>query len=268
VLFEEASSFVIENQSNPFFLYLATTKPHTPYDVHGDFRNSGPLSTYGDVIREIDFRVGEFLQLLDNLELTDHTMIIFSSDNGGVSSLNGYFRDLGIDHNTNDPLRGNKGDVWDGGVRIPFVLRYPDLVKPGTTSDVPFCATDLMASFADLLNLEIPSSAGEDSYNVLPALLGTGQISAHPFVLQGRAGTLGLCWGQWKYIPDPGNGDHDAESKLIPPDALPGQFYRITTDTGEQHNLYLRFPEKVKMMDETLNRIVEGTGRDVYKSLY
>jgi arylsulfatase A-like enzyme len=181
-----------------------------------------------------------------------------------VSSLNGHFKELGIDHNTNYPLRGNKGDVWDGGVRIPFILRFPDQVSPGTTSDVPFCATDLMASFADLLNLKIPSNAGEDSYNVMPALLGTGKVSDHPFVLQGRAGTLALRWGQWKYIPDPGNGDSDAESKLIPPDALPGQLYRITTDIGEQENLYNKHPEKVIMMDEMLTRIVEGTGRDVY----
>ncbi len=148
VIFEEAELFVSKNQAQPFFLYLAVTKPHTPYDCHDDFKNSGALSSYGDVIRETDFRLGQLMHTLDSLNLTENTIVIFTSDNGGVSSENGYMKRLGIEHDANYPLRGNKGDVWEGGVRVPFILRYPGKVEASTYSDQPFCMTDLMASFA------------------------------------------------------------------------------------------------------------------------
>jgi arylsulfatase A len=264
VIFKEAEMFVSKNKSRPFFLFLGVTKPHTPFEVHDDFKDSGPLSRYGDVIRETDYRVGQLMHVLDSLELTERTLVIFTSDNGGVSSQNGHMIKLGINYNTNYPLRGDKGDVWEGGVRIPFIIRYPEKVKAGITSDHAFCMTDLLASFSTMLEVEMPDSAGVDSYDVLPALLGEGQVPEHPFVLQGRAGTLALRWGEWKYIPDCGNGDWDGLGETIPDDAPSVQLYRITDDISEQHNLYQDFPEKVQEMDELLSKFRKQAGMDIW----
>lgn len=264
VLFNEARSFIRLNQDQPFFIYLAVTKPHTPYDCHDDFKNSGALSSYGDVLRETDYRVGQLMQTLDSLNLKENTLVIFTSDNGGVSSDNGYMKRLGIDHNTNYPLRGNKGDVWEGGVRVPFILRYPGKVEASSTSDQPFCMTDLLASFASLLDIDLPQNAAEDSFDVLSVLMGKDQSEDHPFVLQGRDGTLALRWGDWKYIPIAGNGDWDGIGESIPDDAPSIQLYRINTDLSEQDNVYLKYPEKVKEMDEMLNNFREKTGQELW----
>ena len=201
------------------------------------------------------------MNAIESLGLTHNTMVIFTSDNGGISSEHGLFQQLGIDHDTNYPLRGDKGDVLEGGVRVPFIIQYPGKVEAGKTSDAPFCMTDLMASFGAMLDINIPANAAEDSYNVFPALLNEGSVSDHPFVLQGRAGILGLRWGEWKYIPAPGNGDNNSNP---PPDAPQVQLYRITEDINEQNNLFDQYPNKVHIMDEMLNRIKETSGRSVW----
>lgn len=260
VLFGEAESFIIENKSNPFFLYLAVTKPHTPFDRHDDFKNSGSLSHYGDVIREVDFRVGKLMNTLDSLGLSEKTMVIFTSDNGGIPPTNGYFKDLGLKHETNTPLRGYKGNVWDGGVRVPFIIHYPDRVEAGKMSNTPFSLTDLMASMASLLGRKLPGNSAEDSFDVLPALFDEGPISDHGFVIQGRAGVLGLRWGEWIYISDPGGGDYNDNTSS----EAPVQLYRITDDISEQHNLYNKNPDKVYLLSEMLKRITETSGNEVW----
>lgn len=193
-------AFIERNKDKPFFLYLATHDIHVPRVPHPRFVGKTTMGPRGDAIVEFDACVGELLATLDRLKLTGNTLVILSSDNGPVLN-DGYKDDAATkigDHKPAGPFRGGKGTLWEGGTRIPLVVRWPARVKPGV-SDALVSQVDFCASFAALTGQTLASGDAPDSINMLPALLGETP-QGRDYVLE-HSGKVAIRKGPWKFIP-------------------------------------------------------------------
>jgi len=211
---------------------------------------------------------GALMEKLDDLGLATNTLVMVTSDNGPeVASIVNMRRDYG--HDGARPWRGIKRDNWEGGHRVPMLARWPGRISPGATTDQTVCLTDLMATFAAIVGAPLPENAAEDSFNILPVLLGKdGGKAIREFTLhQTISLALAIRQGPWKYLDHRGSGGNRydrGELKVFElpekePDA-PGQLYHLTWDPGERTNLYHRFPERVREMKATLESF-KASGR-------
>ena len=244
VLTRRAIDFIKSNRDKPFFLYFPTHDVHVPRVPHPRFRGATKLGPRGDVIVEFDWSAGQVLKSLDELGLTENTLVILSSDNGPVVK-DGYMDNavekLG-NHKPAGPLRGGKSTVYEGGTREPFIVRWPKHVPAGATSDALVCQMDLLASLAALTGQKLPNQAGPDSVNVLPALLGQSKKGRDVLVEQGR--NIALRKGDWKYIEPVGRAMGDSP-----------QLYNLSDDLAEKRDLSRQQPERVKELAQTLKAI-------------
>lgn len=254
----------LAKQPQPFFLLYTPTQPHLgsrsvggqQHWPSGRFQGTSQAGPFGDVIHELDWSVGEILNTLDRLGIAEDTLVIFSSDNGG------YTRDFN-GHRPNGPiLRGGKGDLVEGGHRVPFLARWPGKIKPGTRSGETIALTDMMATLGAIVGEELPPGAGPDSFNVLPALLGRElPYRDRPMVmLSGGMGALSIRAGKWKLIDGQGNCGyaHFRAGTPMPepqPGDPPAQLYDLEEDVGERNNLYAERPEIVQRLEELLQQI-------------
>ncbi len=242
----------------PFFLYLPLSSPHTPIVPSKEWQGKSGLGDYGDFVMETDWAVGEVLAALDKAGVADHTLVIFTSDNGcspgaKVDKLEtqGHFASA--------QFRGYKADIWDGGHRVPFFVRWPGKVKPGSHSAQLICHTDLMATCAAILGAKLPANAGEDSVSLLPALLGKDPAPIHEAVVHHSiAGRFAIRQGQWKMDFCPGSGGWgkpgDAEAKK---QGLPDvQLYDLSTDLGETKNVEAGHREIVERLTKLLDQTI------------
>lgn len=235
----------------PFFLYLPLTSPHTPLAVTEAWQGKSGLGKYADYVMETDAMIGRVLEALEQSGATTNTIIIATSDNGcapyiGVAQLEGK------GHFPSAQFRGYKSDLWDGGHRIPFIVRWPGVVKPGSSCNQTVCEMDLMATCADLLGVKLPDNAGEDSVSFLPLLKGSRHRVRNALVHHSIKGNFAIRQGQWKLELCPGSGGW---SKGRVADA-PGQLYDLTQDVGERTNQYVQHPELVKRLIEELQKTV------------
>ena len=242
-------------EDKPFFLFYAPHQPHMPWKPNRRFKGTSQAGVYGDVIQELDWSVGQMLKTLESLGLSENTLVIFSSDNGSSGrNFNG--------HMANGPLRGGKGDLTEGGHRVPFVARWPGKIKPSTRSAETISQTDMMATFAAIIEKKLPAGAGTDSYNVLPALLGQKLPDPQrPLVFSsGGTGALSIRAGKWKLLVGQGDcGYREFFSKRPHPTPKPGdppaQLYNLEEDLGETNNLYTQHPKIVHRLMVGLDRI-------------
>ncbi|MDR2757274.1 MAG: arylsulfatase [Planctomycetaceae bacterium] len=238
----KACRFIENNKDKPFFLYFATHDIHVPRVPHPRFVGKTSMGARGDAIVEFDWSVGEVLQTLDRLKLTDNTIIIVSSDNGPVVD-DGYLdRSIEMlgDHKPNGLLRGGKGSAFEAGTRVPFIVRLPDKANAGKVSDALISLIDLPASFAALTNQtkrqEIPETAIPDSENVLPALLGETNYGREYLVLGGAS--FSLRHGTQKVIlPNPKGQAISSNTHIETGNNPNPQLYELKNDIGEQNNL-------------------------------
>ncbi len=246
--------FIEQSRNRPFFLYFATHDPHVPRVPHPRFAGASGMGPRGDAIVQLDWCVGQILETLDRLDLTDRTLVIFSSDNGPVVD-DGY-KDQAVEklgnHRPAGPLRGGKYSAFEGGTRVPFIVRWPARVKPGATSAL-VSQIDLLASFAALGGQTLAEEDAPDSFNVLPALLGESPTGRDHVVEQ--AGVLALRQGPWKYI-EPGKGpkinrNTNTETGQAPED----QLYNLDTDLGETKNIAAQRSDKVKEVTPMLQQV-------------
>jgi len=259
VITGKAVDFIERNKDKPFFLYFATHDIHVPRVPNQRFAGKSGMGPRGDAILEFDWSVGEIVRIIDNLELSDKTLMIVTSDNGPVVD-DGYKDDavekLG-DHKPAGPLRGGKYSAFDGGTRIAFIVRWPGKVKPGI-SDALFSQIDLMSSFATLTGQTLSSDAGPDSYNHLNTLLGKSKTGREWLVEHASNGRLSLIKGDWKTIePGPGVKVNVNTNTETGNDTVP-QLYNLRTDIGERNNLASEHPVVLKELSDLLKEIKDN----------
>ena len=160
--------WIEDNHDQPFFVYYAPNAVHEPIVPNSRFSGS-PYGKYGDFISELDWSVGQILEKLDKLKLADNTLVIFTSDNGGVVNPGNENASAAIKAGLaiNGPLRGGKHSEWEGGFREPFIVRWPGTIPAGTVSDQVICLTDVLATLASILHVPLPEGNAEDSFDVL-----------------------------------------------------------------------------------------------------
>lgn len=242
----------------PFFLYLPYASPHTPIVPSPGWQDKSDLNYYADFVMQNDASVGKVLDALAEHGVADNTLVIFSSDNG--CSPQADFAALAKKgHDPSYIFRGHKADIWDGGHRVPFIVRWPGKVEAGTTSNQLVSLVDLMATCADILDVELPDDAGEDSVSILPALLGEVERPVREaLVHHSISGKFAIRRGRWKLILCPGSGgwssprDAQAAQQGLPP----VQLYDMTKDPREQHNLQAEHPQVVQDLTALLEQYV------------
>jgi len=243
----------------PFFMYLPLPSPHTPIVPTDEFKGKSGINPYADFVMQTDHTVGQVLDALERNNLTDNTLVIFTSDNGCSPEAN--FAQLEkFGHDPSYVFRGYKADIYEGGHRIPFVARWPTAIKPNTTSDQTVCLTDLFATVAEIIKAPVPDTAAEDSVSILPALTGkaTGPIR-QATVHHSLRGSFSIRRGKWKLLLCPGSGGWSAprpgkEAK----DAPPMQLFDMTKDVAEQKNLYYEHPKVVKELTSLLKSYIDN----------
>ena len=251
---EFLETHVKQSPAKPFFLLHSMHAAHLPSFAAKQFRGSTKAGPHGDFIHELDFIVGELMATLEKLGVADNTLVIFTSDNGPETTSVVHMRaDHG--HDGARPWRGVKRDNWEGGHRVPFIARWKGNIAPGSTSAQTICLTDLMATCAAITGATLPDNAAEDSFNLLPVLLGKdGGRPVRDYTLhQTISLALAIRRGPWKYLDHRGSGgngyDKGELQRFALPDAAPtapGQLYNLDTDPGETKNLHAAHPEIVK----------------------
>lgn len=268
VIARRSARFIAEHKDGPFFLSLGTFDPHVPRTPHPRFVGATQLGPRGDVIAELDWTVGEVLAALERAGIADNTLVLFTSDNGPVL-FDGYFdraEELNGDHRPAGGLRGWKYLPYEGGTRVPFIVRWPARVQTGV-DDRMICLTDLLATCAALTGQKLPAGAGVDSLDQLAVLTGQpGAAVRTELVEQGISNTLALRAGDWKFIPQSpqqavsgmGSGANPADKRwgdsIVREDAL----YDLAADPAETTNLAAQFPDKVNALRARLEAIRGG----------
>lgn len=250
---ERASAFIRrEAQTDqPFLLYLPFTSPHTPLSVNEQWKGKSGLNLYADFVMETDAVVGQVLAALNESRAASNTLVIFTSDNGCAPYIDvGELKKKG--HFPSGPLRGYKADAWEGGHRVPFVVRWPGVVKAGSQSNQLVHQADLLATFAEILETPLPPDAGEDSFSLLPLLKGNDEPVRTTSVSCSIRGVPSVRSGHWKYIPAPGSGGWGKGGDQ----SQPAQLYNLLTDIGESHNQAATQPERLSELQATLESII------------
>ncbi len=236
-LAEKSSQWIVEQAKadKPFFLFLSLTSPHTPIAPSAAFQGRS-VNRYADFIVETDWVVGHVMQALEEAGVAGNTLVIFTSDNGTASAAGvGALKKLGVD--LTYALRGLKGGLYDGGHRVPFIARWPGVIAAGSISNALICLNDFQATVADLLSVELPDDAAEDSTSILPLL--TGEMTTLPdrpaVVHHAYDGSFAIRQGKWKLIP-----------------GEPPQLYDMQTDIKESNNLAAQHPDIVQRLGQTL----------------
>ena len=273
-LSREAVAFVEKNKDRPFFLYYPTTNIHSPLTPNRRFKGSTRSGVYGEFVVEFDWAVGQLLDALDRNDLTDRTIVVLTSDNGARPhrSLNG--------HKCNGPWRGTKRHIYEGGHRVPLIVRWPGAVKAGSVSGETVCLTDFFATFAAMLKHPLPQDSGEDSFDITPVLRGAEyhkpirEATVHHSV----SGQFAIRKGDWKLIEGAGNGDYPRDKKgrmlvktrtpTLDPDSkrcvrmdyfgLPPaeqfQLYNLGEDPQEREDVSAKHPGRVAELMALLTR--------------
>jgi arylsulfatase A-like enzyme len=242
--------------SEPLLLYLAYPAPHTPWLPSPEFQGKSRAGMYGDFMEMVDAMIARVLLALTEAGMAKDTLVIFTSDNGPV------WYDVDVErfgHDSAGGLRGMKGDAWEGGHRMPFIVRWPQHVRPGSVTDQTICFTDLLATFAAVLEVDLPPDAGPDSFDLLPVLYSEhpeNEPIRGPLVIPSANGTWSIRSGPWKLITALGSGGFSKPARVEPrPDGPQGQLYNLAADQAEAHNLYLQRPEVVRRLQSELDRV-------------
>ncbi len=279
-LSEEAVAFINKNKGQPFFLYYPTTNIHFPITPNSRFKNTTKAGAYGEFVVEFDWAVQQVLDALERNGISDNTIVVVTSDNGARPP--GKLKELEAfnNHPCNGPWRGTKRHIYEGGHRIPLIVRWPGKVKQSTVSNETVCLTDFFRTFASLLHQPVPANAGEDSYDLTKLLLGKPykQPLREATVHHSVSGQFAIRKGDWKLIEGSHNGDYPRNDKdrmdvktwnperdpktgkwteldyfQLKPDGK-FQLYNLRSDPKEVKNLTKEQPEKVRQLLQLLDQ--------------
>lgn len=251
-----AVKFVNERKgaAKPFFLYVALPAPHTPWVPVKRWQGQSAVKLYGDFVMQVDDTVGQLLAALDQNQLATNTLFLFTSDNGPVW----YPEDTArLGHSCTGRWRGMKGDAFEGGHRMPFIIRWPGVAQPGaaTGETISFC--DVLATFAELVGKPLPPEAAEDSFSFLPVLQRreTGRPIREATVNLSSRGFLSLRSGDWKLIAGLGSGGFSKPNVLKREKGEPAaQLYNLAEDPGETRNRYTDEPAVARRLEGLLQK--------------
>ena len=244
-----------QDKDTPFFMCMSLTAPHIPIVPSAPYRGRSDLGPYGDFCMEVDDSVGRVLDALDENGFSDNTLVIFTADNGcapyiGVEEMNekGHFPSY--------VFRGYKSDIFEGGHRIPFLARWPNRIEAGSSSDETICLTDLLKTCAAINDVNLTSLAGEDSYNILPALVGDNLDSPirEATIATAGNGAFSVRQGRWKLELTGSTGGYGniAEEEVIAQGLPSVQLYDLENDIGETNNLYAEYPDVINRLTALL----------------
>jgi len=249
-LAEESVDYISEYSSEkPFFIYIPLPSPHTPIVPTKKWQGKSGIGRYGDFMMQTDDLVGQVVKALEDKGISDNTLLIVTSDNGCSKAAN--FKQLeGHGHFASAQYRGSKADLWEGGHRVPFLVKWPKVIKAGSVSDELTCQTDLLATCAEMLGKELPATAGEDSESIWPLFTGKPtEFSRKGVIHHSVSGHFSYRHGKWKLLLAKGSAGWTAPTEKAMAqvaDAPEGQLYDLEADPGEQTNLYQKNPEVVK----------------------
>ncbi|HTO03476.1 MAG TPA: sulfatase-like hydrolase/transferase [Opitutus sp.] len=258
------------SNEQPFFLYLALAGPHTPVVPTPEFEGKSRTTAYGDFVTQIDADVGRILAALEQSGLAENTIVVFTSDNGfappgGLEAL----RQLG--HDPSGGLRGFKSDLFEGGHRVPFIVRWPAAKRAGVKSSALIGQLDLFATCAEILGVGLPTDAAEDSVSFLSELRGNAPVVDGPrtsLVHHSSEGRFSIREGRWKLLLWPGSGGWSAptpapsrwlKNEVADLSLLPAfQLYDLTADPTEQTNVASAFPEIVQRLGRLMSATIKN----------
>lgn len=251
VFVEQTKKYLGERKADePFFLYFSSQDIHVPRAPHPRFKGKSELDYRGDAMVQLDWAAGEILQSLEDNGLADNTLVIFSSDNGPVyddgyedgTTVHTSTQEVDRGHDGSGPYRGGKYQIYEGGTRVPFIVKWPGHVQPGK-SDAMVNQIDFIASFADLLGIELKEDQAIDSRNTLGALIGK-KSAGNEYMIEEAGKSLALRRGHWKYI------QHEGKKAA--------ELFDLQTDIGEQQNIAKEHPAIAKEMAALLNKLVDA----------
>jgi arylsulfatase A-like enzyme len=261
-LTDKAVSYINDRtgESKPFFLYFALPAPHTPILPTTEFLGKSNTNYYGDFVLQVDDVVRRVVEALEDQGVRENTMIIFTSDNG--CSPRADFEELAtIGHDPSFVFRGHKADIYEGGHRVPFIVNWTDEIREPFITDEVVCTTDLMATCADILGVNLPDAAAEDSYSFLKVLQQKSyekplrEATVHHSI----EGRFAIRKGDWKLILWPGSGGWSMPRSSEDLTGLPEvQLYNLKSDPAEQYNVYDENPDIVKSLTQLLNEYIRN----------
>lgn len=258
---QKAIGFIDEcaQSDAPFFLYFPLAAPHTPILPSPQFQGQSGTNEYGDFCLQVDDVAGQIMAALERHGLSENTILIFTADNGCSPRVD-YDELAAVGHNPSYIFRGHKADIYEGGHRIPLLVRWPQTIAPASVSDQTVCLVDLLATCADILDARLPADAGEDSVSNLP--LWRGDTLTRPLrqatVHSSMDGSLSIRRGRWKLELCPGSGGWSYPTPGPQCQGLPPlQLYNLETDIGERQNVAATHPEIVEELTDLLTRYIQ-----------
>jgi arylsulfatase A len=249
-----------KGQEQPFFLYFPFTSPHAPIVPTAEWKGRSGAGPYGDYVMQTDATVGAVLRTLDELDLTDNTIVVFSSDNG--PEIFAYDRIRKTGHHSTGELRGIKRDVFEGGHRVPLLMRWPSVIAEGAVTDALIGQVDLMATFADVVGHALPPTAAEDSFDLMPLLRGEQDNVREYLVHNTYANKWAIRRGDWLLV-DAKDGlarkepDWLIKAEGYAENPYPVALYDLRSDPGQRNNLSAEHPEVVTELQALLHRLRE-----------
>ena len=248
------------NQAKPFFLYLPLTAPHTPILPTSEFEGKSGINAYADFVLKTDAVLGKIKAALEKTGLDKNTIIIFTSDNG-ASPMSDFKTLESKGHFVSAGFRGAKADIFEGGHRIPFIIKWPGKVAPNTVSSQTISLTDFMATAAAIIGTKLSDKQAEDSYSLLPILLNKpGEFKRESIIHHSIDGNFAIRKGDYKLIMARGSGGWSAptESDAAKLKLPPVQLYNLKTDMKEQYNLAVSMPSVVSELTALLKKQIES----------
>lgn len=249
-----------KGKTEPFFLYFPLPSPHAPIVPNDEFDGKSKAGAFGDFVVQTDDTCGQILNALRESGLDSNTIVIFSADNGPENYA--YARDEKFDHWSAYPLRGLKQDIYEGGHRVPALIKWPGLTKPGAVTDALFAQIDLMATFANYLDHELPKNSAEDSHDFLPYLKGESKSLPRTTMVHNTFKDLyAIRDGDWVLIDAKSGAARQPSPEWCKKHGVPAYtdqavgLYNIREDIGQKNNLAEKQPEKVKELQALLKKI-------------
>ncbi|MFC7338775.1 arylsulfatase [Haloferula chungangensis] len=282
-LTRKATEWIESRGGKPFFLYFATTNVHHPFTPAKQFQGKSECGPYGDFAQELDWIVGEVRKSLEKTGVADNTLIVFTSDNGGMFNHGGRAA-AAKGHKINGELLGSKFGIWEGGHRVPFIAWWPGKIEAGSVSDQMFLNVDLKATFADVIGRDLSAEEKKDSISMLPALTGNPAepLRTEMVITPHKASHMAVRKGKWMFIPARSDGgfngskpsqhawggaavttlvgtpNSDIENGKIKKDSPLGQLYDLEADVNQTKNLFNENPEVVEQMKALLSEYKKG----------